>query len=269
MKILFLGDVVGRAGRQAITEELPKIRDELSPDFIIVNGENASGGMGLSATHAQNILDAGADVVTLGDHAFDQKDIMPFLEKEPRIIRPMNIAKTAPGRGHGVFKAANGEKILVAQALGQVFMRSPFADPFSAVDKLLEAHKLGSQVQASFLDFHAEVTSEKMAMGIWLDGRISGVCGTHTHVPTADTMIFPNGTAYQSDAGMTGCYHSVIGMNAEEPLRRFVTGMSKGRFEPASGPVTLSGLWIETGEGGKAKHALPFRRGGYLSQSAP
>lgn len=265
MKILFLGDIVGRAARQAIVERLPKIRENLNLDFVIVNGENCTGGMGLSGSHAKMILDAGADVITLGDHSFDQKDMMSFAEAEKRIIRPLNYAKSAPGRGHGIFSTKNHKKILVIQALGQVFMRSPFADPFGGIDHILKAHKLGGSVDAIFVDFHAEATSEKMAMGIWLDGRVSAVVGTHTHVPTADAMILPSGTGYQSDAGMCGDYHSVIGMNAEEPLRRFITGMSKTRFEPALGEVTLSGVFVETDDKGRAKICQAFRDGGHLS----
>ncbi len=267
MKILFLGDVMGRAGRQAVSEHLPKLREEFNADFVIVNGENASGGMGLSDRHAQAIFEAGADVITLGDHAFDQKSMLSYIEQEARIIRPINYAKAAPGRGFGVFKSARGKKILVAQVLGQVFMRAPFADPFGEMDRLLKAYPLGGAVDAIFVDFHAEATSEKMAMGLWLDGRVSAVIGTHTHVPTADTMILPKGTGFQSDAGMCGDYHSVIGMQQDEPLRRFTTGMSKSRFEPALGEVTLSGVLIETRGDGRAESIAPVRRGGHLSQA--
>ncbi len=267
MKILFLGDVMGRAGRQAVSDHLPALRSELGADFVIVNGENASGGMGLTPAHAQGIFEAGADVVTLGDHAFDQKTMVANIEQEPRIIRPINYSKVAPGRGFGVFDAPRGKKILVVQALGQVFMRAPFADPFEALDKLLRTYPLGGLVDAVFVDFHAEATSEKMAMGIYLDGRASAVVGTHTHVPTADHMILPKGTAYQTDAGMTGDYHSVIGMKSDEPLRRFTTGMSQSRFEPAMGQVTLSGVFVETDAQGRAVRFEPVRRGGHLSQT--
>ncbi len=267
MKILFLGDVMGRSGRQAISEHLPNLRAELQADFVIVNGENASGGMGLSDAHAQAIFDAGADVVTLGDHAFDQKIMLSHIEQETRLVRPINYAKAAPGRGFGVFKTARGKKVLVAQVLGQVFMRAPFADPFGEMDRLLKSYPLGGAVDAIFVDFHAEATSEKMAMGLWLNGRVSAVVGTHTHVPTADTMILPKGTGYQSDAGMCGDYYSVIGKQQDEPLRRFTTGMSKTRFEPALGEVTLCGVLIDTDAKGKAQSITAIRRGGHLSQS--
>jgi len=270
MKILFLGDVMGRAGRTAITQMLPKLREAWKLDFVVVNGENSSNGMGLTGAHARVLLDAGADVITLGDHAFDQKDMMQFCESEPRVIRPLNFSKAAPGKGARVFEATRGRKVLVAQVLGQVFMKRPFDDPFSAVDAVMRAHPLGGAVQASLIDVHCEATSEKMAMGHFCDGRASVVVGTHTHVPTADAMILPAGTAYQTDAGMCGDYNSVIGMQKEEPLRRFITGMPKSRFEPAKGDATLSGLYVETDDRtGKATRVEQVRQGGKLSQQGP
>ena len=265
MKILFLGDVVGRAGRRAITERLAPLRDRLRADFVVVNGENASNGAGLTAAHARVLLDAGADCLTLGDHAFDQKDMMQFIETEPRILRPLNYAKAAPGKGARVYDVPGGRKILIAQVLGQVFMKRPFDDPFSAIDATLRAHPMGGLVNASLVDVHCEATSEKMGMGHFCDGRASVVVGTHTHVPTADAMILPRGTAYQSDAGMCGDYNSVIGMEKDEPLRRFVTGMGKGRFVPATGEATLAGLFVETDDRtGKATRVEMVRDGGRL-----
>jgi metallophosphoesterase (TIGR00282 family) len=269
MRILFLGDVVGRAGRQAVAGRLPALREEWKLDFIVVNGENATGGAGLSADHARVLLSAGADCVTLGDHAFDQKDMLGFIETEPRVLRPLNYAKTAPGRGARVFDV-RGRKILVAQVLGQVFMKRAFDDPFSAIDQVLRSHPLGGLVAASIVDVHCEATSEKMGMGHFCDGRASVVVGTHTHVPTADATILPGGTAYLTDAGMCGDYLSVIGMDKAEPMRRFVTGMAGGRFEPAAGPVTLSGLYVETDDAtGKASRAVMVREGGRLEPSVP
>src|SRR5690554_4184660 len=218
MRLLFLGDVVGRGGRRAITDMLPRLRADWGLDFVVVNGENATGGMGLSGDHARAIFAAGADCVTLGDHSFDQKDMLQAIEAEPRIIRPLNFAKNAPGRGARVFSDARGRKVLVAQALGQVFMKRPFDDPFSALDATLRANLLGGAVQAAIVDIHCEATSEKMGVGHFCDGRASLVVGTHTHVPTADAQILPGGTAYLSDAGMCGDYNSVIGMEKEEPL---------------------------------------------------
>lgn len=270
MRILFLGDVMGRAGRAAIQEKLAGLRADWRLDFVVVNGENASNGMGLSGEHAKLLLEAGADVITLGDHAFDQKDMLSFIEREPRIIRPLNFAKSAPGRGAGLFSDRRGRKILVTQVLGQVFMKRPFDDPFSAIDGVLRKHPLGGQAQAILVDVHCEATSEKMGMGHFCDGRASLVVGTHTHVPTADTQILPGGTAFQSDAGMCGDYLSVIGMDPAEPMRRFITGMTKTRFQPATGPATLSGVFVETDDRtGKAVDVRMIRQGGRLEAAAP
>ncbi len=269
MKILFLGDVMGRSGRAAVVERLPGLRTALALDFVVVNGENATGGAGLSAEHAKELLAAGADCLTLGDHAFDQKDMLSFIEQEPRILRPLNYAKAAPGKGARLF-TAGGHKVLVVQALGQVFMKRPFDDPFSAVDAVLRAHPLGGLAQAIIVDMHCEATSEKMAMGHWCDTRASLVVGTHTHVPTADAQILNGGTAYLTDAGMCGDYDSVIGMDKAEPLRRFITGMPKARFAPANGDATLSGVLIETdARSGLAKSVRMVRIGGRLEQAGP
>lgn len=270
MKLLFLGDVVGRSGRTAVIENLPRLRAAWKLDFVVVNGENATNGAGLSGDHAKQLLDAGADVLTLGDHAFDQKDMMTHIESEPRIIRPINYAKTAPGRGYRIFDAPGGRKVLVAQVLGQVFMSRPYDDPFSAIETVLKSHPAGGLVQASIIDVHCEATSEKMAMGHWCDGKASLVVGTHTHVATADAQILGGGTAFQSDAGMCGDYNSVIGMDKAEPLRRFVTGMSRGRFQPAEGEATLSGIYVQTDDRtGKATRVEMVRQGGCLSPAGP
>ena len=270
MRILFLGDVMGRAGRAAISEHLPRLRKDWRLDFVVVNGENASNGMGLSAEHAKTLLDAGADCLTLGDHAFDQKDMLQFIEKEQRIIRPVNFAKNAPGKGFRLFKAPCGRKVLVLQVLGQVFMKRAFDDPFSAIEPILKSHPRGGLAQAIIVDMHCEATSEKMAMGHYCDGRASLVVGTHTHVPTADAMVLPGGTGYLSDAGMCGDYNSVIGMEKSEPMRRFITGMPKSRFTPATGEATLSGVFVDTDDRtGEAKKISMVRVGGRLQQAAP
>ena len=270
MRLLFLGDVMGRAGRRAIEDKLPGLRQDWKLDFVVVNGENATNGAGLSEAHAKLIFEAGADVVTLGDHAFDQKEMLSYCERETRIIRPLNFAKDAPGRGVRVFEDHRGRRVLVAQILGNVFMKRAFEDPFGYIDRALKPFNLGGAVQAALVDVHCEATSEKMAMGHFLDGRASIVVGTHTHVPTGDAMILPGGTAYLTDAGMCGDYHSVIGMEKAEPLRRFVTGMAKGRFNPANEEATLSGLYVETDDAtGKAVRIEMVREGGKLQQSAP
>ncbi len=261
---------MGRAGRRAITENLPRLRRDWRLDFVVVNGENATSGMGLSGAHAKALLDAGADCLTLGDHAFDQKDMLQFIESEPRIIRPLNFSRAAPGKGARLLSAQNGRKVLVTQVLGQVFMKRPFDDPFSAVDAVLKTHPLGGQASAIIVDIHCEATSEKMAMGHWCDGRASLVVGTHTHVPTADAMVLKGGTGYLTDAGMCGDYNSIIGMDKVEPLRRFITGMPKDRFTPAASEATLAGVYVETDDrSGKATRIAMVRGGGLLQAAAP
>ncbi|TVP72378.1 MAG: YmdB family metallophosphoesterase [Rhodobacteraceae bacterium] len=271
MRILFLGDVMGRAGRQAVTQTLPALRKQWRLDFVVVNGENATGGMGLSPEHAKLLLEAGADCVTLGDHAFDQRSMREFAAQEPRIIRPLNFAKSgAPGQGARVYDLPSGARVLVAQVLGQVFMKQPYSDPFSAIEPVLRAHPRGGLVQASIIDVHCEATSEKYAMGHWCDGRASLVVGTHTHVPTADAQILNGGTGFQTDAGMCGDYDSVIGMHKDEPMRRFITGMAQARFEPAMGAATLSGTYLEVDPvTGRASRIEMVRVGGRLPQAGP
>ncbi|MBP7241657.1 TIGR00282 family metallophosphoesterase [Amaricoccus sp.] len=270
MRLLFLGDVMGRAGRAAVAAELPGLRARLRLDFVVVNAENATGGMGLSGAHAAEILAAGADCITLGDHAFDQREMLAFIETEPRVLRPLNYARAAPGAGARLFDAPGGRKVFVAQALGRVFMKQPFDDPFSALDAALKTAPLGGRANAAIVDVHAEATSEKVALGHWCDGRASLVVGTHTHIPTADTQILGRGAAYQTDAGMCGDYDSVIGMDKLEPISRFVTGMTRGRFEPATGPATLCGVYVETDDAtGRALRAEPLRLGGRLPEVVP
>lgn len=268
MRILFLGDVMGRAGRNAVIERIGDLRAEWRLDLVVVNAENASGGAGLTGAHATQILEAGADVITLGDHAFDQKDMMSAIESMPTVLRPLNFAKQAPGRGAVLVSDARGRKVLVVQILGQVFMKRAFDDPFSALDDSLR--RLAGQAQAVIVDIHCEATSEKMAVGHFCDGKASLVVGTHTHVPTADAQILPGGTAFLSDAGMCGDYNSVIGMDKAEPMRRFVTGMGKSRFTPANGPATLCGVFVETDDAtGKALRVAPIRLGGRLAEATP
>ena len=268
MKILFLGDIMGRAGREAIENNLPRIRSEMALDFVTINGENATGGRGLSPKHAEALLKVGVDSITLGDHAFDQSDMIQFIERESRIVRPINFAKDAPGKGYRIFEISRGRKVLVVQVLGQVFMKRAYEDPFGKIDAILKKYPLKGQIDAIIVDIHCEATSEKMAMGHWCDGRVSLCVGTHTHVPTADAMILEKGTAYLSDAGMCGDYNSIIGMNKVEPLNRFVSGMVKGRFVPAVGEATLSGTYVEIdNQTGLAKRIELFRSGGLLPQT--
>jgi 2',3'-cyclic-nucleotide 2'-phosphodiesterase len=269
LRILFIGDVVGRTGRTAVNDYLPGMIRDWSLDLVIVNGENSAGGFGITEAIYQELLDAGADAITLGNHAWNQKEALVFIERAPRLIRPLNFPRHNPGRGTALIDTKNGKRALVINAMGRVFME-PGNDPFAAIDRELEACPLHEAADAIVLDFHGEATSEKQGMGFFCDGRVSLVVGTHTHVPTADHQILPGGTAYMSDAGMTGDYDSVIGMQKEEPLRRFTTGIPSARFEPASGEATLSGLAVETDDAtGLAIKVAPVRKGGRLSPASP
>lgn len=245
MKILFLGDVVGRSGRDAVIKHLPKLRKELAIDFAIVNADNAASGFGVNPKICNDFFEAGADVITGGDHIWDQKDILPMLASEKRLLRPHNFPEKAPGTGYGIYTLANGKKIMVVHLLGQVFHKEHTDCPFATADKLLAGSQLKASVHAIVVDFHAEATSEKMAMGKYLDGRVSMVVGSHTHVPTNDARVLPKGTAYQTDGGMCGDYNSVIGFDAAAPIERFLTKIHKAKLEPATGDGTLCGLLAE------------------------
>jgi len=269
MRILFLGDVVGRSGRVAVIEQLPHLRERYALDFVVVNGENAAGGFGITEPILTELLDAGADVVTSGNHVFDQREALVFIERHDRLLRPINYPQGTPGKGAGLFKARNGADVLVVNAMGRVFM-ADLDDPFRAVERELEACGLKAGADAILIDFHAEATSEKEAMGYFVDGRISALIGTHTHVPTADEQILPKGTAYISDAGMCGDFDSVLGMDKEEPLQRFLTKIATTRFAPSLGEATLCGVAIEVDdETGLARAIAPLRQGGRLSQTEP
>ena len=271
MRFAFFGDVVGRAGRDGISDHLPALRRRLALDFVIINAENAAAGFGITENTARELFDAGADCLTLGNHSFDQKEALTYIVREPRLIRPVNYALFAdtPSRGSQMFETDKGQRILVINVLGRVHMDS-LDDPFAAVDRELEACPLGMAVDAIVVDMHAEITSEKMAMGHFCDGRASLVVGTHTHVPTADCQILTGGTAYQTDAGACADYDSVIGNQKEEPLRRFTTRISGGRYKPAEGPATVCGVYVETDDAtGLALRVEPIRIGGRLSETVP
>ena len=256
---------MGRSGREAIVERLPMLRKKQSLDFVVANCENATQGRGITVAHANILLAAGIDCMTLGDHAFDQKDIVRLLETDARILRPINYSKAAPGRGARIYSLPNQRKILIIAALGRVFMRPAFNDPFGAVQDVLSANPIGTMLNAAVLDFHAEATSEKTAMGIWCDGKASLVAGTHTHIPTADARVLPGGTAYVTDVGMSGDYESVIGVDNAEPIKRFTTGMTGGKLVPASGQATLSGAIVDINPAtGLANAITSLRSGGIL-----
>ncbi|MBX3538344.1 MAG: TIGR00282 family metallophosphoesterase [Chelatococcus sp.] len=245
MRLLFLGDVVGRPGRSAVTRLLPGLRQAWALDCVIINGENAAGGFGLTEAICDDLLGAGADVVTLGNHSFDQREALVFIERQPRLLRPVNFPPGTPGRGVTMVETATGARVLVANVMGRLFMDA-LDDPFAAMERVVGECPLGLGADAIVVDVHAEATSEKQAMGHFLDGRVSIVVGTHTHVPTADARLLPGGTAYQSDAGMCGDYQSILGMQHEEAVRRFVQKTPGARLEPATGEGTITGLAVET-----------------------
>ena len=269
MRILFVGDVVGRSGRAAVSEHLPRMIHDWSLDLVVVNGENAAGGFGITEAIYQELIDAGADAITLGNHAWDQREALVFIERAPRLLRPANFTSGTPGRGSALIDTKRGGRALIVNAIGRVFM-TPFDDPFATLGRELDACPLHQATDAIVVDFHGEASSEKQAIGFFCDGRASLVVGTHTHVPTADHQILPGGTAYMTDAGMTGDYDSIIGMQKEEPLRRFTSGIPSSRFEPALGPATFSGIAVETDDAtGLALKVAPVRLGGRLSSTLP
>ena len=271
MRFAFFGDVVGRSGRDGLADHLPDLRRRLGLQFVIVNAENAASGFGITENTAREIFEAGADCLTLGNHSWDQREALTYIVREPRLIRPANypILSDAPGRGAQLFETESGHRILVVNLLGRVHMDA-MDDPFAAVDRELDACPLREVADAVVVDMHCEATSEKMAMGHYCDGRASLVVGTHTHVPTADAQILPGGTAYQTDAGACADYDSVIGNQKDEPLRRFTTKISGGRYKPAEGPATVCGVFVETDPAsGLAVRVEPIRVGGRLSQTVP
>lgn len=269
MRLLFLGDVVGRPGRNAVCERLPALRRDWALDCVVINGENAAGGFGLTEAICDDLLAAGADAVTLGNHSFDQREALVFIERQHRLVRPANYPPGTPGRGAALVETEGGARVLVVNLMGRLYMDA-LDDPFAAAEKALGACPLGEAADAVIVDMHAEATSEKQAMGLFLDGRASLVVGTHTHVPTADARILPAGTAYLTDAGMCGDYDSVLGMAKDEPVRRFLQKTPGTRLEAASGPGTLSGVAVETDpRTGLAKAIWPVRIGPNLPEALP
>lgn len=267
MNILFVGDIIGKPGREVLQTELPRLRQALKLDLVIANGENAAGGFGLTRAIAEEFFAIGVDVISTGNHWADQKEILTTIDVEDRILRPANYPKGTPGRGANLYQTSAGS-VLVVNVLGRVFMDA-LDDPFAAVDRELSACPLGEGADAIVVDMHAEATSEKMAMGHFCDGRASLVVGSHSHVPTADAQILPGGTAYQTDAGACADYDSVIGMDKAEPLQRFTRKLSSQRFSPATGPATLCGVFVTTGARGLAARIEPVRVGGRLKPSVP
>jgi 2',3'-cyclic-nucleotide 2'-phosphodiesterase len=269
MRILFIGDIVGRSGRAIVLERLPRLLRDWRLDCVVVNGENAAGGFGITEAIYQDLVDAGVDAITLGNHAWDQKEALVFIERAPRLIRPINYPPGTPGRGAALIKTRAGAHVLVINAMGRIYM-DPLDDPFAAIERELTTHPLAAAADAIIIDLHAEATSEKQAMGHFCDGRVSLVVGTHTHVPTADHQILPNRTGFISDVGMTGDYDSVIGMSKEEPLNRFLHRIPTSRFEPALGEATLCAVALETDDAtGLALRIGAVRLGGRLEEARP
>ena len=267
MNILFLGDIIGKPGRDVVAERLASLRASLKLDLVIANGENAAGGFGITRSIAEELFAAGVDVISTGNHWADQKEILGYIETEDRILRPVNYPRGTPGRGANLHQTPAGS-VLVINVMGRVFMDA-LDDPFAAVERELNACPLAEGADAIVVDMHAEATSEKMAMGYFCDGRASLVVGSHQHMPTADAQILPGGTAFQVDAGACADYDSVIGMDKAEPLQRFTRKISSQRFTPATGPATLCGVFVQTDKAGLATRIEPVRQGGRLKQTLP
>lgn len=269
MNIVFLGDIVGRAGREAVLNHLPTIKDRLKPDVIIVNVENAAGGFGVTREICQDLFDAGAHVLTSGNHIWDQKETRGFINQEPRLLRPLNYPETIPGKGLYEHTLPTGKRIIVMNLMGNLFMEH-LDSSFATIDSALKPYPLSSpSIAAIVVDFHGEATAEKLALAHYLDGRVTLVVGTHTHVPTADAQILDKGTAVQSDAGMCGDYNSVIGMKPKEPIRRFTEKVKQSRFEPSLGEATVCGVFVKANAKGLSDFISPLIIGPRLKNSWP
>ncbi len=267
MKILFCGDVVGKSGRKVLSECLPKLKRQFALDMVIVNGENAAHGFGINPKIYAELCRVGADVITLGNHSFDKTDIFPILDSESNIIRPLNCPENTIGKGSCFFTTSAGVRVAVVQLLGHIFMRA-VDDPFVAMTKWLSMYSRGKDYDVLIVDFHAEATAEKVGMGYFLDGKASLVVGTHTHIPTADARILPQKTAFMSDVGMCGDYHSIIGMVVESALSRFIDPENKKRLQPAENKGTFCAVYVEIDEtSGEAVKIFPIRIGAILENT--
>ena len=268
MNILILGDIMGSSGREAITKKLPDLISKKKIDFVIVNGENAADpGVGITKENTEDFFKAGVDVITTGNHIWDQKETMEFITSEKRLLRPENLVKGSPGKGFNIFKAKNNKKVAVINLMGNIFMKK-CEDVFESAKKFTQTIKLKRDADFIIVDLHGEITSEKMAMGYFFDGKATMVVGTHTHVPTSDHRIMEGGTAYQTDIGMCGDYNSVIGMNRDNSLKKFLRDPSAKKHFPALGEATISGLIVKADENtGLAKKIEPIIVGGSLESS--
>ena len=264
MKFIALGDIASRPGREAIQKYIPILREKYAPDFIIANADNASNGLGVSTVHVKELYDYGVDLLTGGDHIWHQKDLMPHLDRAPWTLRPLNYPQGTPGKGFHILEK-NNQRLLVIHAQGRLFIDKLTDDPFAAIDKVLSGYTLGQNIDAILIDFHAETTSEKNTLAQYLNGKVSAIVGTHTHIPTADARILSEGTAFITDLGMCGDYDSVLGMEKEVPISNFRTGLKLGHLQPAKGEATLCGLFVETDAAGKAIHIEQIKMGGILN----
>jgi len=271
MRILFIGDIMGRSGRDALSKHLPSLRERLKSDVVIVNGENAAHGSGITKKICEQFYELGVDCITTGNHIWGQRDIILYIDKDPRLLRPVNYPENTPGNGLYKHQLPDGRTITIINVMGNVFMPPPeLNDSFASVNKALQNISLGKTTDAIFIDIHAEATSEKMAMGHYLDGRVSVVVGTHTHIPTADAQIFKGGTGFQADAGMTGDYDSVIGMRKDIPIQKFVKKMPTERMKPADGEGTVCGIFVVTDDKTcLARYISPVRVGPNLREIIP
>jgi len=270
VRIIFFGDIMGRSGRDGLAKHYPGLKASLKPDVTIINVENAAGGFGVTAKIAEDFYVLGADVLTTGNHVWDQKELVGSIGNDPRLLRPLNYPESTPGRGFYLHTLNDGRKILILNPMARLFMEPMMDDPFAATEKLLSQHRLGPSLQAIFVDFHGEASSEKQAFAHNFDGRVSAVIGTHTHVPTADDQILPKGTAYMTDAGMCGDYDSVIGMKKELSIWRFTRKIPGERMTPAEGEATICGALVVTDDTtGLGKSISPFRLGGRLKEISP
>jgi hypothetical protein len=267
MKILFLGDVAGPSGCKAVQNYLPQIKKKNKINFVIVNGENASEtGVGITKKNAEDMFNAGVNVITSGNHIWDQKETIEHITKEKRLLRPENLIEGTPGKGFEIYNVLSGEKIAVLNLMGNIFMKK-CEDVFSTAEKIFNKFRLKRDADFIVVDFHGEITSEKMAMGHYLDGKATLVIGTHTHIPTSDFRVLENGTAYQSDAGMCGDYNSVIGMNKENSLKKFFNNKEAKKHFPSLGEATLSGIIVDGDlNTGLAKSVKQFLFGGILKE---
>lgn len=269
MRILFIGDVMGRSGRDALTKHLPDIKEKTKPDVIIVNGENAAHGLGINEKICKEFYEIGVDIITTGNHVWDQREILVYIDRDKKLLRPINFPANTPGNGFILHTLQDGRTILVINAMARTFM-DPIEDPFRVVMDCVKAHGLKYKADAIFVDFHGETTSEKMALTHYLDGKISALVGTHTHIPTADAQVFDGGTAFQTDAGMTGDYDSVIGVRKDIPVHKFVRKIPGERMIPSDGEATVCGTLIETDDKtGLAVNIAPLRVGPRLRVSWP